>query len=229
MSRYIRTAGTTGGGAAYADSNVCALLCSGAPSAMGVCCIRAEWETLYQCDAVGETNFGCCIEFTVDATKYRGFKLYLHGFCSSTCANCQIHFGVGSTACYCCCSNTSFCELVQCQSFSTSCLNRMFGGGAVTATLCCGSRANVEMLATAACEKNWIAYQRMMSGTSSCYNESVAISNRDCGIIWCDITRIKLWNCNEFVAKPGAYLAVFGLKTPTCSIAFNATKSEAQT
>ena len=59
----------------------------------------------------------------------------------------------------------------------------------------------------------------------------LGIVNPTCGAIWCDITRLKyvLYSNQNIVSMPGAYLAVFGLKAPTCSIAFNATKSEAQT
>ena len=145
MSRYIRTAGSSGGGA-YSDGSVCALLCSGVPSAMGVCCIRTEWETLYQCDGVDGTNFGCCIEFTVDPAKYRGFRLHMNGFCGPVCGNCQINIGVGDADCYCCCTNTTFYNCIQCtpSSFQTSCLNQIFLAVDYQ-QLCCANRMEVEL------------------------------------------------------------------------------------
>ena len=228
MSRYIRTAGSSGGGA-YSDGSVCALLCNGAPSAMGVCCIRTQWETLYQCDATDGTNFGCCIEFTVDATKYRGFKLHMNGFCGPVCGNCQIYVGVGDSDCYCCCSNSAYFNCIQCTaaSFQTGCLNQIFGGGGLTQQLCCANRMEVEFIASSATEKNWRGYQRVFEHNAG-HRENVMTSNLVCGTRWCDITRIKFWQSASqgMVAREGAYLAVFGLKTPTCSISFNATLTD---
>lgn len=234
MSRYIRTAGSSGGGAGYTDSNVCSLLCNGAPSAMGVCCIRTEWETLFQCEGGDGTSFGCCIEFTVDATKYRGFRLHMNGFCTSNCTNCQVYFGVGSADCYCCCSNTSFYRCTSTsgnQSYQTGCLNALFGGSNITSVWCHGSRIETEIISTAACSRNWRGYQRIFDSNTQCYNNMIGVVNVVCGAIWCDITRLKyvVYGNQNIVSMPGAYLAVFGLKAPTCSIAFNATKSEAQT
>jgi|TARA_B100000085_G_scaffold114720_1_gene104511 hypothetical protein len=234
MSRYIRTAGTSGGGAGYTDSNVCSLLQGGVPSAMGVCCIRTEWETLFQCEGGDGTSFGCCIEFTVDATKYRGFRLHMNGFCTSTCMNCQVYFGVGSASCYCCCNYTSFYRCTSTsghQSYQNACNNAIFGGSNITGTWCYGTRIETEIMSTAACSRNWRGYQRIFDGNTQCYNEMISVTNLTCGIIWCDITRLKyvVFTNQNIISMPGAYLAVFGLKAPTCSIAFNATKSEAQT
>ena len=84
----------------------------------------------------------------------------------------------------------------------------------------------VEIIASSATEKNWRGYQRIFEYNTG-HRENIMTSNLTCGARWCDITRIKFWVYNQgFVAREGAYLAVFGLKTPTCSISYNATLTD---
>lgn len=114
MSRYIRQAGSSGGGT-YGDSNVCALLPSytGALSASdgtNICCIRNQWELICECNCI-DTCYGTCVEFTFPSTadadncKFSEYKLEVNGLYMKDNTAVQLFMKIGSSDCYCgCCS-----------------------------------------------------------------------------------------------------------------------------
>ena len=80
MSRYLRQAGSSGGGT-YGDSNVCSLLSSytGALSASdgtNICCIRNQWELICECNCI-DTCYGSliCSTLQMNNCKFSEYKL----------------------------------------------------------------------------------------------------------------------------------------------------------
>jgi len=243
MSRYIRTAGTTGGGAAFGASDTCALMVSGVPNAMGVCNVRTEWETLYQCDPSPSKNFGPCLEFAVDTDKYFGFKFIMNGFCGDTCPNCGIYFAVqGADDCYCCCNCTNrvgmylqACICCHCTCLIASNLNvfscKMIGAANGN------TKVEYTIVSSGYYKSNWIACQSLVS--CNCAHISWSVGASGCGAKWCDIGKMKIYpgGSQNFIAacygtnsddtaKGGGYLAVYGLKNPSCCSICNVTYTE---
>jgi hypothetical protein len=107
MSRFTRTAGSTGGGA-YGDSNVCGVLSSytGALSAgdgTNICCIRSEWELICECNCI-DVCYGSCVEFTfpstadADTCKFTAYKLQVDGLYLPGTTAVELFMKIGSAA-----------------------------------------------------------------------------------------------------------------------------------
>jgi hypothetical protein len=119
MSRFTRTAGSTGGGA-YGDSNVCGVLSSytGALSAgdgTNICCIRSEWELICECNCI-DVCYGSCVEFTfpstadADTCKFTAYKLQVDGLYLPGTTAVELFMKIGSATCYCtCCAGVARC------------------------------------------------------------------------------------------------------------------------
>ena len=232
MSRYIRTAGTTGGGSSYSDSNVCSLLVSGVPDAMGVCNIRTDWEILYQCDPAPSKNFGNCLEFTVDTDKYFGFKFIMHGFCGDVCTNCGIFFAVqGADDCYCSCNATNQVGMYLQSACNCHCCFCASNANPFNCTMTSAvdglTHVEYSIVSSGYYKSNWIACQSLIRYNCAQVAWSSGASN--CGAKWCDIGKMKIYpggtqnliaacygtNADD-TAKGGGYLAVYGLKNPSC-------------
>lgn len=115
MSRFLRSAGSSGGGATYGDSNVCTLLPSytgtlTAGDGTNICCIRTDWELICECNGIDEC-YGTCLEFTFPSTadadncKFTAYKLEVNGLYGQATAAMNLSMKIGNKDCYCtCCS-----------------------------------------------------------------------------------------------------------------------------
>ena len=114
MSRYIRTAGSSGGGT-YSDSNVCSVISSytgtlTAGDGTNICCIRTDWELICECNCIDECyGGGGCVEFTFPSTadedncRFTEYKLELTGLADNDTNFKQLFMKIGSANCYCTC------------------------------------------------------------------------------------------------------------------------------
>ena len=155
MSRYIRQAGSSGGGATYGDSDVCTLLPSytGALSSSdgtNICCIRNDWELICECNCI-DTCHGTCVEYTFPSTAdgcciFSEYKLEVNGLHHNSTAGSCLIMRIGSADCYC----TACSGMFRCMGPSAS-TNR-FSWGVISSAMrnTAGSR-NESMLF---CEKN---------------------------------------------------------------------------
>jgi hypothetical protein len=121
MSRFIRTAGSTGT-EVYTDDDVCRVISSGAPcvsscsisscsisssNGYNICDLRSGWERIYYESCLG--CIGSSVEFLIDSEKYDSFCLSLRNFNYCTTANSCIICLTTGVACgstyftNCCC------------------------------------------------------------------------------------------------------------------------------
>jgi hypothetical protein len=240
MSRYIRTAGSTGGGSGYSDSSVCALMASGVPDAMGVCNIRTDWEILYQCDPAPSKNFGNCIEFAVDTDKYFGFKFIMNGFCGDVCTNCGIHFAVqGADSCYCSCNCTNFVGMYIQSACNCHCCFVSYNANVFSCTMNSAvdalTKVEYTIISSGYYKSDWIAC--MSNIRNNCGQLGWSVGSSSCGAKWCDIGKMKIYpgGAQNLIAscygtqddvRGAGYLAVYGLKNPNCCSICNVTYTE---
>jgi len=227
MSRYIRTAGSGGAGALTAGDMV-----SGVPDAMGVCNIRTDWETLYQCDPAPSKNFGNCIEFAVDTDKYFGFKFIMHGFCGDVCTQCGIFLAVqGADDCYCSCTCTNNVGMYLQSNTNLHCCFIASNANPFQCTMTSAADGNTKVeytiVSSGYYKSDWIACMSLIR--NNCAQVAWSVGASGCGAKWCDIGKMKIYpggtqnliaacygTLADDTAKGGGYLAVYGLKNPSC-------------
>ena len=216
MSRYTRSAAAGGGLAGALNGG----------DGSGLCCLRTEWETLYQCDAVPETNWGCGINWVVDTSKYSGFKFYLYNFCGPTCQSCGLYVGVYDSSgetCSCSCSSWILTAYgTAAQSAAASSNSNIFNSTSQT-NAGTNFRTVMCLVSSGLCSSGWRAGMGHQTSSSGCFMQYQASGNLYCGMKWCDINSV-CFSINQNMLTPsitdaslgGGYVAVYGLKNPLC-------------
>jgi len=214
MSRFLRSAGSSGGSQLTGDGSA-------------ICDLRTEWETLYQCNAVTETNWGCGLNWIVDTSKYFGFKYYLHNFCGDGCTQCSLSVGVyDSSGETCSCGCTVYHNDGQSNNgyLFPTCQN-MGGGSRFRAEMC--------IVSSGILNSGWLAHMCVTSSVC-CFRSYCSAGNPSCGMKWCDINSI-CFRLGQNLLTPGnsnypsgGYLAVYGLKNPAncalCQVSYTITE-----
>jgi|DEB0MinimDraft_6_1074348.scaffolds.fasta_scaffold27158_3 hypothetical protein len=111
MSRFIRKAGSGGGGgASYGDANVCSLLQNytgtlSASDGYNICNLRSGWERVYyDCGLNGALGTICLAN--LDTSKYDAFCISIRGLCG-TCTTSGMWTSLGTSTCFCICTGSA--------------------------------------------------------------------------------------------------------------------------